>query len=88
MIDKQTAILNEVVEGAYVVEVVDKSPAQKAGIEVEDIIIEFDGKKVKGDSDQSLANLILEKKVGDTVSLKIWRNGEIKNLTVILSKAE
>jgi serine protease Do len=88
MIDKQTAILNEVVEGAYVVEVVDNSPAQKAGIEVEDIIIEFDGKKVKGDSDQSLANLILEKKVGDTVSLKIWRNGEIKNLTVILSNAE
>jgi S1-C subfamily serine protease len=88
MIDKQTAILNEVVEGAYVVEVVDNSPAQKAGIEVEDIIIEFDGKKIKGDSDQSLANLILEKKVGDTVSLKIWRNGEIKTLTIILSNAE
>jgi S1-C subfamily serine protease len=88
MIDKQTAILNEVVEGAYVVEVVDNSPAQKAGIEVEDIIIEFDGKKIKGDSYQSLANLILEKKVGDTVSLKIWRNGEIKTLTIILSNAE
>ena len=88
MIDKQTAILNEVVEGAYVVEVVENSPAQKAGIEVEDIIIEFDGKKVKGDSDQSLANLILEKKVGDTVSLKIWRNGEIKTLTATLTSAE
>jgi len=88
MIDKQTAILNEVVEGAYVVEVVEGSPAEKAGIEVEDIIIEFDGKKVKGDNDQSLAALILEKKVGDNVVLKIWRNGEIKNLTATLSNAE
>jgi Trypsin-like serine proteases, typically periplasmic, contain C-terminal PDZ domain len=88
MIDKQTAILNEVVEGAYVVEVVENSPAQKAGIEVEDIIIEFDGKKVKGDNDQNLASLILEKKVGDTVSLKIWRNGEIKTLTATLTSAE
>jgi serine protease Do len=88
MIDKQTAILNEVVEGAYVIEVIEDSPAQKAGIEVEDIIIEFDGKKVKGDNDQNLAGLILEKKVGDTVSLKIWRNGEIKTLTATLTNAE
>ena len=43
MIDRQTAILNDVVEGAYVVEVVKDSPAEKAGIEVEDIIVEFDG---------------------------------------------
>ncbi|MFN4212828.1 MAG: S1C family serine protease, partial [Microgenomates group bacterium] len=32
MIDKQTAILNDIVEGAYVVEVLENSPAQKAGI--------------------------------------------------------
>jgi len=88
MIDKQTAILNEVVEGAYVVEVVDGSPAEKAGIEVEDIIIEFDGKKVRGENEQSLANLILEKKVGDSVLIKIWRNGEIKTVNVTLTKSD
>lgn len=88
MIDKQTAILNDVVEGAYVVEVVSGSPAEKAGIQEEDVIIEFDGKKVKGDDDQGLAKMILEKKVGQTVSVKIWRNNETKtfNLTLEPSK--
>jgi serine protease Do len=88
IIDRQTALLNDVVEGAYVVEVVENSPAEKAGIELEDIIIEFAGKKVKGEKESSLANLILEKKVGETVTLKIWRNGEIKTLMVTLGSAE
>jgi len=85
MIDKQSAILNDVVEGAYVVEVLDNSPAQKAQIEVEDIIIEFDGKKVKGDDDQGLAKMILNKKVGDKVRLKIWREGKILEKELTLS---
>ena len=88
MIDRQTALLNDVVEGAYVIEVVANSPAEQAGIEVEDIIIEFAGKKVKDNKENSLANLILERKVGETVSLKVWRNGEIKTLNVILGSAE
>lgn len=84
MIDKETAILNEVVEGAYVVEVLPNSPAQKAGIQDEDIIIEFDGKKVKGDDEQGLAKMILEKKVGDVVRIKIWRNGQTLEKTLTL----
>lgn len=87
MIDRQTALLNDVVEGAYVVEVVKGSPAEKAGIEVEDIITEFDGKKVKGNDDQGLAKLILEKRIGETVSLKVWRNGEIISLSVTLGSS-
>lgn len=77
MIDKQTAILNDVVEGAYVVEVLENSPAAKSGIQDEDIIIEFDGQKVKGDDEQGLAKMILNKKVGEKVKLKIWREGKI-----------
>lgn len=84
MIDKQTAVLNELTEGAYVIEVVAGSPAEKAGIEQEDIIIEFDGQKMKGNDDQGLAKLILQKKIGDRISLKIWRNKEIKQLTLVL----
>ena len=51
IIDKQTAILNELVEGAYIIEVIEDSPAYKAGIQEEDVIIEFDGQKVKGGDD-------------------------------------
>lgn len=84
MIDKQTAILNDVVEGAYIIEVVNNSPAEKAGLQPEDIIIEFDGQKVKGDDENELAKIILNKRVGQTIMVKIWRNGETisKNLTI------
>lgn len=84
MVDKQTAILNDVIEGAYVTEVIENSPAEKAGIEDEDIIIEFDGTRVKGDDDQGLAKMIIQKKVGQTITVKIWRDKQTltKNLTL------
>ncbi|NCO89226.1 PDZ domain-containing protein [Candidatus Roizmanbacteria bacterium] len=82
MVDKQTAILNDVVEGAYVTEVLEDSPAQKAGLEAQDIITEFDGTKVKGDDEQTLAKMILQKKVGDSVPIKYWRNKKIKTTSL------
>ena len=84
IIDRETAVLNDLVEGAYVIEVLENSPAQKADIQEEDMIIEFDGQKVKGDDDQGLAKKILQKKIGEKVNLKIWRNGEVmqKQLTL------
>lgn len=88
MIDKQAAILNEVVEGAYVVEILDGSPANTAGIQEEDIIVEFDGKKVDGADEQGLAKLILEKNIGDTVSVRVWRNGEVLERSMKLEAAK
>ena len=82
MVDKQTAILNDVVEGAYVTEVLEDSPAQKAGLEAQDIITEFDGTKVKGDDEQTLAKMVLQKKVGDSVPIKYWRNKKIKTTSL------
>ena len=84
IIDRETAILNDLVEGVYVIEVLENSPSQKADIQEEDMIIEFDGQKVKGDDDQGLAKKILQKKIGERVGLKIWRNGEVlqKQLTL------
>ncbi len=79
MVDRKTALANKVVEGAYILEVIKGSPAEKAGIQNEDIITELDGQKVKGDDDQALVRLILNKKIGDSVDLKLWRNGEFKN---------
>ncbi|OGK23813.1 hypothetical protein A2954_02970 [Candidatus Roizmanbacteria bacterium RIFCSPLOWO2_01_FULL_37_12] len=84
IIDKQTAILNELVEGAYIIEVIEDSPAYKAGIQEEDVIIEFDGQKVKGGDDQGLTKQIMEKKIGQSIKLKIWRNGEILNKQLTL----
>lgn len=88
MVDTQTAVLNELAEGAYVVEVMEDSPAEKAGLQDEDIIIEFDGQKVKGDDEQGLAKMILKKKIGDRVSVKIWREKETKTFTLTLETAK
>lgn len=86
MIGKQTAIMNDVPQGAYVVEVVSGSPAEEAGVKVDDIITKIDDKKL--DSDSALADIIASKKPGDKVSLDVWRDGESLNLSAILGEAE
>ncbi|HRN70353.1 MAG TPA: trypsin-like peptidase domain-containing protein [Candidatus Woesebacteria bacterium] len=76
MVDQRTAILNDVVAGAYVESVVEGSPAAEAGIQQDDIITRIDGKRIDGSDDESLAKIILDKKIGDTVAVEVWRNGE------------
>ena len=88
MITKQNAILNEVPEGAYILEVINDSPAQKAELQKDDIIIEFDGVKIKGDDDKNLQNLIIKKKIGDRINMKIWRDSKTQEKVVILTVFE
>lgn len=84
MIGKQTAILNNVPQGAYVVEVVTGSPAETAGIKVDDIITKFDGEALT--EGKSLADAISKKNTGDRVEIEIWRSGETSKVTVALSE--
>lgn len=86
MLDKQTASLNELVEGAYIQNVVDLSPAQKAGIKNGDVVTSFDGKKVQTDTNE-LSTLIASKKVGDSVSVTLVRDGKNINLSATLGEA-
>jgi serine protease Do len=65
-----------------VTEVIDDSPAEKAGIEDGDIIVEFEGKKVE--SADELRKLISEESVGDKVSVKLVRDNESKAFDVTL----
>lgn len=67
---------DNVVPGALVQSVVAGSPAAKAGIQKFDIITEVDGKDASG----SLGTMIQGYEVGDTVTLKVYRDG--KTLTV------
>jgi S1-C subfamily serine protease len=64
--------------------VIPGSPADKAGIVENDIILEVDG--IKLTSDQSLAAVIRKKKVGDVVTLKINHKGQEKTVTVKLEE--
>lgn len=86
MIDEKTAIMNGVPKGAYVVDVVSGSPAEEAGIKVDDIIVKIDDKKL--DSDNALADIIASKKPGDKVSVDVWRDGQELSLTTTLAESE
>ncbi|KXK09409.1 MAG: putative serine protease HtrA [Microgenomates bacterium OLB23] len=88
MVSRQAAILNSVPEGAFIVEVVKNSPAQKADIQPEDIITDFDGQKVRGNDEETLQKLIAKKKVGDKIEVKLWRNGTLLNKTLVLDTFE
>lgn len=85
MISQQAALFNNVPQGAYVLEVVPNSAAAEAGIQVEDIITQFDGQAVK---DVNLASLINQKKIGDKVEVVFWRDGQEKTSLVTLQAAQ
>jgi len=87
LIDQRTAILNEVPQGAYIEDVLSNSPAQKGGIEAGDIITKLDGKKVNDDSN-SVASIVSGRKVGETIEVEIWREGETLKLNVKLEVAQ
>jgi len=85
MISQKTALLNNVPQGAFVVDVISGSPAETAGIKADDIITKFNGSEIKEESG-GLAEIISEKKPEDTVSIEIWRNNETLTLTATLSE--
>lgn len=60
------------------------SPAEKAGIKAKDIILEINGQKI--DQDHSLASLIQNYSVGDTVNLKVLRNGKEIEIKAVLEE--
>ncbi len=68
--------------GVLVYSVSKNSPAEKAGLEKDDVIIAVDGKDVT--SIGYLRYYLYEHSVGDKVSLTINRKGETKKLTVTL----
>ena len=57
--------------GAYIDEVEKNSPAEKAGLQVKDIVVEVDGTIVS--SSQEMVNAMASKKAGDTVEIKYFR---------------
>lgn len=85
ILSKQEAELNSLVEGAYIQSVVKGSPAELSGIQVQDIITSFDGKKVSGTNE--LSTLIASKKVGDKVEIVVQRNDKSVNLSATLGAA-
>jgi len=67
-------------QGALVAKILPKSPAEAAGLQVGDIITEFNRQEIGLSS--VLPPLVGMTKVGDSASIKIIRQGQVKDLTV------
>lgn len=72
--------------GALVSGLVPEGPAEQYGVLPGDVILEFDGKKVKRSS--SLPPLVGQVRAGSQVKLLVQRSGQPKELTVTLGELE
>lgn len=72
--------------GVFISEVIPKSPADKAGLQDGDIIIEFDGDIMTNSGD--LFNKVATTKIGKKVNLKYLRNGRERSTTVTIESRE
>lgn len=73
-------------KGVIITNVSEDSPADKAGLEVGDIIREFD--KFRIDDSDMLLGVINDFRPGDEIRLKILRNGEIKTTKIKLERQD
>lgn len=66
--------------GALISDVIDNSPADRAGFKRGDVIIEYDGREVEDTG--HLRNIVAQTAVGREVKVKVIRNGKEKILRV------
>ncbi len=71
-------------EGALVSDVIEDSPAGKAGIKDEDIIVEFDGKKIA--DAQDLTSAVRKTKPGTEVTVAVVHNDKKNSLKVTIGE--
>lgn len=72
--------------GVLVSKVIEESPAWRAGVRVGDVIAAADGEAVESPHDLAMA--IHGRKDGDAVTLELWRDGAVQNLTATVEEAE
>jgi serine protease Do len=72
--------------GALVNEVIEDSPADKAGLKRGDIIVEYDGKQV--DELNDLPRLVAATPVDETVKVKVFRDGKERTINVKIGRLD
>ncbi len=70
--------------GALVASVTPGGPAEQAGIEPGDVILEFDGKPIE--KMRSLPRIVAETPIGEEVSVIVWRKGKKVELRATLGE--
>ena len=81
-VDKAMAEENGVPTGAIVLSVVKGRPADQAGILKGDIIVEANGKTIE--THEEFVNTVLNCMIGDELKVKLYRDGEYLELTILV----
>jgi len=70
--------------GALISSVEKGGAADKAGIEVSDVILKFDGKTVNNSAD--LPRMVAATRPGSKVIVELWRKGEVRQVSVVVAE--
>lgn len=71
-------------EGALVADVTEQSPAEKAGIKTGDVIISFNGKKIK--EMDTLPKMVGSTEIGKKVKINIIRDGKVLEKDIVVGE--
>lgn len=85
--DQQKSILklpSSVTGGVVIASIDSDSPAKTAGLKKYDTIVEIDGKKI--DSIAKIHTVLYSHAIGDTVTVKYYRDGKLQSAKVTLNK--
>jgi len=74
------------IEGIFVTEVHEDSPADEAGIKDHDIVISIDGEK--GGDLKGFIKLVQSKEPGTKVDVQVYRDGKMKTMTATLAEKD
>lgn len=77
----------DVTTGVVIADVVANSAAEQAGLQQYDVIVELDGEKIESMIDLR-QHLYSEKKVGDTMNVKVYRSGKLIDVTMNLTAGQ
>lgn len=83
-LSEDLAKANNLVVGVYITSIEEFSAAEKAGLKIGDVIIEADGTKIK--TMNELNEIKNKHAIGDTMTLRIYRNGSEKDIEVVLQE--
>ncbi|MFN0110499.1 MAG: trypsin-like peptidase domain-containing protein [Blastocatellia bacterium] len=78
------AIVSNISETMLIGDLAVESPAAKAGLKLNDIVLEFRGERIKDDSD--LIRQVSTTPIGASAPIKIFRNGKEMTLTVVVGQ--
>lgn len=83
--EEELKLPDSVTSGVILYNITANGSAEKAGLKQLDLVVEFDGQPIE--NIQGLRKVLYSHKVGDTVSIKFYRDGKLQEANVTLQES-